>query len=119
VVTFVQTTISEGEPTENGFCTADSKHMKKMRDTTTNEGVVGKVLDALGMECSDICYDDTKEEFVARTMNPEDAVQFVLMTSCQLPVQTGKPHNWNTKYNMKNLVVVHRSEVEKLGIVFE
>jgi len=87
-----------------------------MKDSMKQGGVVGKVLSALGVDVDGLCYDETEEEFIAKTKKPEDAVRFVLITSS--PVRTGKPDHGNTKKDMQNLIVVHRSEAERLGIVF-
>jgi len=115
-VTFVQTTISEGKQTASGYWTVDSEHARSMKDSMKQGGVVGKVLSALGVDVDGLCYDETEEEFIAKTKKPEDAVRFVLITSS--PVRTGKPDHGNTKKDMQNLIVVHRSEAERLGIVF-
>jgi len=117
-VTFVQTTISEGKQTASGHWTVDNGHAQSMKDSMKQGGVVGKVLSALAMDVDSLCYDDAKEEFVAKTKNPEDAVRFVLITSCELPPRTGAADHGNTKYDMRNLVIVYRSEVVRLGIVF-
>ena len=117
-VTFVQTTISEVKQTTSGHWTVDNEHAQLMKDLMKQGGVVGKVLNALAVNVDSLSYDDAKEEFVAKTKNPEDAVRFVLITSCELPPRTGAADHGNTKYDMRNLVIVYRSEVVRLGIVF-
>ena len=117
-VTFVQTTISEVKQTTSGHWTVDNEHAQLMKDLMKQGGVVGKVLNALAVNVDSLSYDDAKEEFVAKTKNPEDTVRFVLITSCELPPRTGAADHGNTKYDMRNLVIVYRSEVVRLGIVF-
>jgi len=118
-VTFVQTTISEGKPTASGHWTVDFKHANAMMKSVASDGVVSKVLQALGVDCSKIEYDEDTDCFQITPRNKEDAVQFVLVTSCPLPTRTGQPDGTTIKYNFQNLVVVHRSDVEQWGIVFK
>ena len=82
------------------------------------DDIVGKVLAALGFEFERICFDETKEEFIVETKKSEDIVRFVLVTASQLPSRTQEKDHAITKFDMKNLIVVHRDELEKLGIVF-
>ena len=117
-VTFVQTTIAEGKQTASGYWTVDQDHARSMKNSMKHDDVVGKVLSALGVDVDSLCYDEIEKEFIAKTKKDEDTVQFVLMTSSPLPVRTGKPDHGNTNKDMRNLIVVHRSEVERLGIVF-
>jgi len=117
-VTFVQTTIAEGKQTASGHWTVDPDHARSMKNSMKHDDVVGKVLRALGVDVNMLCYDEIEKEFIAKTKKDEDTVQFVLMTSSPLPVRTGKPDHGNTKKDMQNLIAVHRSEVERLGIVF-
>lgn len=68
----------------------DLDHRNSMKKAMTCDGVVGKVLDALGVKCTKIEYNESKEEFVVCTENPDnDEVRFVLITSANPPVQTG------------------------------
>ena len=117
-VTFVQTTIAEGKQTASGHWTVDQDHARSIKNSMKHDDVVGKVLSALGVDVDSLCYDEIEKEFIAKTKKDEDTVQFVLMTSSPLPVRTGKPDHGNTNKDMRNLIVVHRSEVERLGIVF-
>jgi len=87
---------------------------------------VGQVLDLLELECTDLGYDKTNHQFVAAPKNPNDRVQFILLTAAPAAISSssasrGKPHHHHkTKFDMQNLVVVFRDQVEaKLGIVFE
>lgn len=45
-------------------------------------------------------------EFIVETKNPADAVRFVRITASRLPGRTGKPDHGNTKYDLRNLVIV-------------
>jgi hypothetical protein len=126
VVSFVQVTVSQGKQLQSGIWTADPNHPAKMQNETARDGVVGQVLDLLELECTDLGYDKTSHRFVAAPKNPNDRVQFILLTAAPAPISSssasrGKPyHHHKTKFDMQNLVVVFRDQVEaKLGIVFE
>jgi len=125
-VTFAQTTISEGKPTDSGLWTIDDEHQRKMICSMSKDHVVGKVLQVLGVECSEIGYKESKDskkgaQFVVSPTSKGDTVQFVLVTSCPYPCPTTagqKITSW-TKFPMQNLIVVQRPEVEELGIVLK
>lgn len=142
-VTFVQTTISEGETTQSGLWTIDPKHKANMIRSLARDRVVGRVLQALGVECSVIgCQsmavpmatrsptaahnklndsdeemENNVEQFLVLPTNKDDKVQFFLVTACPLPTRTGKPVDGKTKFDLRNLLVIHRAEVEQLGVV--
>ncbi len=118
--TFVQVTVSEGEPTRSGYWTVDSKHAKKMKEATSANGVVGKILNALDVPFTDVHYDNEKEVFSVTTTNKADVVKFVLVTSCVRPTKKGTGRENRLKLEIKNLAVVFRSECEEcLGLSFE
>jgi len=124
IVTFVQVTVSEGEPTDSGLWTIDHKHQRRMIGSMSKDEVVGKVLQVLGVECSEIRYHEESKkggQFVVSPTSKDDTVQFVLMSSCPHPLlaKSKKVSSSRSKSLIKNLIVVQRPEVEKaLGIVF-
>jgi len=123
-LTFVQTTISEGKPTDSGLWTIDDEHQRKMIRSMSKDHVVGKVLQVLGVECSEIAYKESEDskkgaQFVISPTSEDDTVQFVLVTSCPRPTATGQKIASRTKFPMQNLIVVQRPEVEELGIVLK
>ncbi len=117
--TFVQTTISEGQSTQGGYWTVDSKHAKQMKQATSNNGVVGMVLKALEVPFTDVQYNNEEEVFKVTTTSKTDVVKFVLITSCVRPTRTGPGRGDLVKFAMQNLALVFRPDCEKsLGLSF-
>lgn len=116
-LTFVHTTISAVPHTTTGQCTVDNEHAQDLKDSMQPGGVVSKVLNAFGVDITNLCYDERRKKFIVTTKRMRDTVRFVMLTSAPLPVRTGKRDPRRTKKDMQNLIV-YRSEVEHLGIVF-